>query len=107
MFKINEYFDGKVKSLAFEDRKGSATIGVMAPGEYEFNTAQREFMTVISGKMNVKLPDAADWKEFDPNQTFIVEPKQKFQLKISDVRTYICHYEDIEENCNCPDCNCK
>jgi purine/pyrimidine-nucleoside phosphorylase len=107
MFKINEYFDGKVKSLAFEDPKGSATIGVMAPGEYEFKTSQREYMTVISGKLTVKLPDATDWKVFDSYQTFIIEPKQKFQLKISDVSSYICRYEDIKEGCKCPDCNCR
>ncbi|KQC08879.1 MAG: hypothetical protein APR54_04095 [Candidatus Cloacimonas sp. SDB] len=107
MFKINEYFEGKVKSLAFEDQKGSATIGVMAPGKYEFNTSQREYMTVISGKLTVKLPNSAEWKEFDTHQTFIVEPKQKFQLRIDNISTYICRYEDIKEDCNCPDCNCR
>ena len=32
MFKVNEYFDGKVKSLAFKSMEGQATVGVMAPG---------------------------------------------------------------------------
>ena len=36
MFKVNEYFDGTVKSIAFGTAEGPATIGVMAPGEYEF-----------------------------------------------------------------------
>ena len=31
MFKVNEYFDGTVKSIAFEMTEGPATIGVMAP----------------------------------------------------------------------------
>lgn len=35
MFKVNEYFDGTVKSIAFGTAEGPATIGVMAPGEYE------------------------------------------------------------------------
>ena len=39
MFKVNEYFDGTVKSIAFGTAEGPATIGVMAPGEYEFGTA--------------------------------------------------------------------
>ena len=39
MFKVNEYFDGTVKSIAFGTPEGPATIGVMAPGEYEFGTA--------------------------------------------------------------------
>lgn len=36
MFNTNEYFDGKVKSIAFESGEGRATIGAMAAGEYEF-----------------------------------------------------------------------
>lgn len=41
MFKINEYFDGKVKSIAFETTECPATIGVMAKGEYEFGTSSK------------------------------------------------------------------
>lgn len=33
MFKVNEYFDGTVKSIAFGTAEGPATIGVMAPGD--------------------------------------------------------------------------
>ena len=44
MFKVNEYFDGKVKSVAFETTDGSATIGVMAQGEYVFGTSTVEHM---------------------------------------------------------------
>lgn len=51
MFKVNEYFDGKVKSLGFSMADGPATIGVMAPGEYEFGTSSKEYMTVTSGKL--------------------------------------------------------
>ena len=56
MFKVNEYFDGKVKSLAFNSMDGPATVGVMAPGEYEFGTSTVEVMTVLSGVLTVKLP---------------------------------------------------
>jgi hypothetical protein len=45
MFKVNKYFDGKVKSLAFQTADGPATIGVMAAGEYEFGTSTVEIMT--------------------------------------------------------------
>ena len=92
MFKTNEYFDGNVKSIAFETPEGPATIGVMAKGEYEFGTSQKEFMTVTSGKMTVKLPDADDWKVFNENETFIVEANKKFQLKIDGDTAYRCLY---------------
>ncbi|MEA3445910.1 MAG: pyrimidine/purine nucleoside phosphorylase, partial [Bacteroidota bacterium] len=64
MFKTNEYFDGKVKSIAFDDENGPATIGVMAIGEYEFGTSTKEYMTVTSGKMMVQLPGTDEWKTF-------------------------------------------
>lgn len=64
MFKVNEYFDGTVKSIAFEMTEGPATIGVMAPGEYEFGTAQLEVMHVVAGSLDVKLPGADAWETF-------------------------------------------
>lgn len=39
LFKVNEYFDGKVASIAFAPAEGPATVGVMAVGEYEFGTS--------------------------------------------------------------------
>ncbi len=55
MFKTNEYFDGKVKSIAFETSNKPATVGVMAAGEYVFNTDAKEKMTVISGELSILL----------------------------------------------------
>ena len=92
MFKVNEYFDGKVKSIGFETGEGPATIGVMASGEYEFGTSSKEFMTVTSGRMVVKLPDADDWQTFNHGDTFIIEPNKKFQLKIESDASYLCLY---------------
>jgi uncharacterized protein YaiE (UPF0345 family) len=34
----------------------------MAPGEYEFGTAKREIMHVVSGALTVKLPGSDNWK---------------------------------------------
>lgn len=93
MFKTNEYFDGKVKSIAFNSNEGPATVGVMAPGEYEFGTSSKEFMTVVSGKLIVKLPDNSNWKDFKNGETFIVEANKKFQLKVEVETSYICYYK--------------
>lgn len=62
MFQVNEYFNGTVKSIAFAGEEGPATVGVMAPGEYEFGTAKREIMHVVSGALTVKLPGSANWE---------------------------------------------
>jgi len=92
MFKVNEYFDGKVKSIAFQGEQLPATVGVMAPGEYEFGTSQREVMTVISGALTVKLPGAADWQTFRAGSHFEVAANQKFQLQVAVDTAYLCTY---------------
>jgi purine/pyrimidine-nucleoside phosphorylase len=92
MFKTNEYFDGKVKSIAFSTPGGPATMGVMAPGEYEFGTSTVEHMTVISGIMAVQLPDVQEWKEFKPFEMFIVPKDRKFKLRIATDAAYLCLY---------------
>lgn len=92
MFKVNDYFDGKVKSIAFQTATLPATVGVMAPGEYEFGTSQKETMTVVSGGLTVKLPDAGDWKTFNQGQSFVVAADRKFQLKVAVDTAYLCTY---------------
>ncbi|MBD1553805.1 pyrimidine/purine nucleoside phosphorylase [Pseudomonas typographi] len=92
MFKVNEYFDGTVKSIAFSTAQGPATLGVMAPGEYEFGTAQKEIMQVISGELVVKLPDSAGWETFSAGSQFSVPANSKFQLKVASDTAYLCEY---------------
>jgi purine/pyrimidine-nucleoside phosphorylase len=93
MIKLNEYFDGKVKSLTLENTEGTSTVGVMAPGEYEFGTSTVEHMTVVSGALTVKLPGQTDWKTFKANDTFIVDKDKKFQLKVKEFSAYLCKYK--------------
>jgi uncharacterized protein YaiE (UPF0345 family) len=93
MFKVNEYFDGKVKSLAFATIAGPATIGVMAPGEYEFGTQTLEIMQIVSGKLTVKLPGEKSWKDYGPGKTFVVPANEKFQLKVAEESAYLCLYK--------------
>jgi len=93
MFKTNEYFDGKVKSIAFTTTEGPATIGVMAIGEYEFGTSTVEYMTVTSGKLIVRLPGSSEWKDYKPFETFIVEKDKKFQLIVKEESSYLCLYK--------------
>ena len=93
MFNVNEYFEGKVKSFAFEGEEGRATIGVMAAGEYEFGTSTIEHMTVTSGTMKVMLPGESEWKNYYPFETFIVEKDKSFRVKVEGDTTYRCLYK--------------
>jgi purine/pyrimidine-nucleoside phosphorylase len=92
--KVNEYFEGKVKSVSFQGSPYSSTVGVMAPGDYEFSTGKPEIMTVISGELEVKLPGNADWKKFAAGTKFEVEGNSKFQLKVVRDTAYLCEFVD-------------
>lgn len=94
MFKVNEYFDGTVKSIAFTGAEGPATVGVMAPGDYEFGTGKREVMHVVSGALTVKLPGSDDWRTFNAGEKFDVPADSAFQLKVAEETAYLCEYRD-------------
>lgn len=93
MFDVNEYFDGKVKSIAFDGEKLPTTVGVMSPGEYDFGTRQKENMSVISGELVVKLPGEKTFKSYLAGDSFVVEANTTFQLKVSINTAYLCTYE--------------
>jgi purine/pyrimidine-nucleoside phosphorylase len=93
MFKVNEYFEGKVKSIAFENADGRATVGVMAPGDYEFGTSTVEYMTVVSGALEIQMPGENKWKTYKPFETFVVPKDVKFKVKVAQDSTYRCIYK--------------
>lgn len=93
MLKVNEYFEGRVKSIALKTETLPATVGVMAKGEYVFGTDCREIMTVVSGKLTVKLPDSDSWQTFADGDTFEVAANQSFQLQVPVDTAYLCKYD--------------
>lgn len=96
MLTVNEYFQGHVKSIGLTvegpEGPGKATVGVMAPGSYEFGTGTVEIMKVIAGQLRVKLPGATSWQDFGPGSEFRVEAQQKFQLEVAVDTAYLCLY---------------
>lgn len=91
--KGNVYFDGKVCSRTILFPDGSKkTLGVMLPGEYEFNTAEKEIMEIQSGNLDVLLPNSKDWKKFGANTAFEVPEKSKFKLKVYELTDYCCSF---------------
>ena len=90
--KANVYFDGKVTSRIIRFDDGSTkTLGIMLPGEYEFNTADKEIMEIMSGTLEVKLP-GGDWLIIEGGESFEVPADAKFQLKIKTVTDYCCTF---------------
>ena len=93
MFKTNQYFDGKVVSIGLESAEGTATVGVMAAGEYEFGTATVEIMTVISGALSVQQPGETEWETYNKFESFEVAKDVKFKVKCTEDTPYLCLYK--------------
>ena len=118
MLKSSEYFDGNVKSIAFNAPEGPATVGVMEPGTYEFTTTSYEYMNIISGKLEVKFPDEEEWIPVDELETFEAQPNETFTVRVEADVAYFCFYSDealasddgaqgCGTDCGCSDEDCE
>lgn len=92
MVEVNEYFDGKVKSFVVHSSPNRKTVGVIQPGEYEFNTQAKETMTVVAGELSVFLPEYGEWEDFGAGASFEVPARSKFKVKAAQDVAYLCEY---------------
>ena len=91
--EANIYFDGKVSSRTIVFADGSKkTLGIMLPGEYEFNTDAKELMEIFSGELEVLLPQHSAWQTIVGGQSFEVPAQSKFQLKVKSTMDYCCSF---------------
>jgi uncharacterized protein YaiE (UPF0345 family) len=91
--EANVYFEGKVTSRTVLFPDGTKrTLGVMLPGEFEFGTADKELMEILSGQLDVLLPGENAWKAVKGGQSFEVAANSKFKLKVAKVTDYCCSY---------------
>jgi len=90
--KANVYFGGNVSSRTIKFADGSTkTLGFMLPGEYTFNTADKELMEIIEGDLDVLLP-GAEWQAIKGGESFNVPANAAFSLKIKAPTDYICSF---------------
>ena len=92
MIEVNEYFDGNVKSLSLKSDTLPATVGVMNPGQYVFNTADKEKITVISGCLKIKLSEDADEVAYAEGESFEVGANTVFDVNVESQTAYLCLY---------------
>ena len=89
----NIYFKGRVISRNITLTDGSTkTLGVMLPGEYEFNTKSREVMEIITGKLDLKLKIDNDWKIIKEGMEFNIPKNSSFKVKVIELVNYTCSY---------------
>ena len=92
MLKVNEYFDGRVKSIGFEDNEGPITSGVMEAGNYTFSTSSKELMIIVTGSLTIKRPEDDEWVTFSASESFNVPADVCFDVKVEQPTAYICRY---------------
>ncbi|MBL7179082.1 MAG: pyrimidine/purine nucleoside phosphorylase [Desulfobacterales bacterium] len=91
--KANIYFDGQVTSRSVIFPDGSRkTLGIMLPGEYEFNTDDKEIVEIISGELDVALSQHEGWKTIKDGEAFEVPAQSKFGLKVKRITDYCCSF---------------
>ncbi len=93
MIDVNEYFEGKVKSIAFSGGELPATVGVMDIGEFVFSTSQHEVMTVVDGLLRVRLPGEPDYRDYASGTSFEVPANASFDVIVAQQTAYHCTYQ--------------
>lgn len=93
--KANIYFNGKVTSRKITFPDGSyKTLGIMLPGEYEFNTGKEELMEIAGGELTILIKGETDWRDIKGGDSFRVPADSSFRLKVAEVTDYCCSYLD-------------
>lgn len=91
--KANTYFGGSVTSRTVKFPDGSRkTLGLMLPGEYEFDTADKELMEILAGEAEVLLPGEESWSVFREGDTFEVKADSSFKINTAGILDYCCSY---------------
>jgi len=91
--KANIYFNGSVTSRTVIFKDGSKkTLGVMLPGEYEFNTGDKEIMEILSGELDLLLPGKDSWQSIKGGESFEVPVNAKFTMKVKTISDYCCSF---------------
>jgi len=91
--EANVYFDGAVTSRTVIFADGTRkTLGIMAPGEYSFNTGSAELMEILAGELTVLLPGSSEWVAVKGGEAFEVPENASFKLKVTVITDYCCSY---------------
>lgn len=92
ILKHNSYFEGRVQSVAFVRNGLKATVGVIAPGEFQFNTGAAERMTVVSGELHARQKNGG-WQAYPAGSAFEVPAGSSFDVKaVGGPAAYLCEF---------------
>lgn len=92
MLKHNSYFDDNVQSVGFERLGRAHSVGVVEPGQYRFDTAAAERMTIVSGAFLVKRDGDSSWQLYSAGTYFEIAANSAFDVKTEGATAYLCEY---------------
>lgn len=89
--EANVYFNGGVTSRTIIFGDGSKkTLGVMLPGEYTFTTGVPETMEILSGELDLKVPEG--WKRYRSGDSFDLPAETAFTVRSLTLVDYCCSF---------------
>ena len=92
MLKHNTYFDGNVQSVGFTRGAQRATVGVIEPGTYHFDTQAPERMTVVSGTLRARIGQGG-WQSYAAGKSFEVGANSGFDVEpVGGPAAYFCEF---------------
>jgi hypothetical protein len=92
MLMHNAYFEGKVQSVGFERNGLRATVGVVDAGEFRFETAAPERMSIVSGELWARLPGEAAFRPYPAGTAFEVAARSAFEVRATSPAAYVCEF---------------
>src|SRR6185436_1827329 len=90
MLSHNSYFDGGVQSIGFERNGRRMTAGVIARGQFHFDTRAPERMTVTSGELLVCIAGQDGFTRYPQGTAFEVPANTGFDVEADGPSSYLC-----------------
>lgn len=92
MLKHNSYFQGQVQSVGFERHGRRQTVGVIAAGEFHFDTDAPERMHVVSGELFIRITGTSEFLCYPAGTNFEVGAKSGFDIRAKEPAAYLCEF---------------
>lgn len=89
--RVNTFFDGRMQSLGFERNGRRHTVGVVTPGEYHFDTAGAERMSVVSGELEARI-GTGSWSNYPVGTAFEIPANTGFDMRATAAAAYVCEF---------------
>ncbi len=89
--RANVYYDGNVTSRTLVGDDGTRrTLGIMQPGEYEFETEEREHIELYSGRLGVTID--GETETYEAGEELTIPAGTSFEASVEELVDYCCTY---------------